>query len=127
MSIKRNTIQRQIILAALNGFKTHPSVDVIYSEVHKNHPTISRSTVYRNLNQLTKEGIVAQVAVKDDVARYDGCITPHYHCICNECGEITDVEMGYVEGLDNTIQNSYGFTVERHDISFLGKCSDCAS
>ena len=125
MAAKRNTIQRQIIRDALNGFKTHPSVDEIYSAIQKIHPTISKSTVYRNLNQLSKDGEIMQIAVTDDVARYDGCCDPHYHCSCKVCGSISDVDMEYVEGIDQKVSSDYGFNVEKHDIIFVGTCKDC--
>ena len=48
----RNTIQRQIVLQAVNQLHNHPTADAIYAFIAAQHPTISKATVYRNLNQL---------------------------------------------------------------------------
>ena len=48
----RNTIQRQIVLQAVNQMHNHPTADAIYAVIAAQHPTISKATVYRNLNQL---------------------------------------------------------------------------
>ncbi|MCL2571471.1 MAG: transcriptional repressor [Defluviitaleaceae bacterium] len=125
MSLKRNTIQRQIILDTLKRFNTHPSVDVLYTVIHKSHPTISKATVYRNLRQLAGEGIITQMAVSDDVARYDGTSEPHYHFSCKVCNKIFDLDMDCVEGIDDQIRSKYGYKVDKHEILFVGTCQDC--
>lgn len=52
----RNTIQRQIVLQAVNQLHNHPTADAIYAVIAAQHPTISKATVYRNLNQLAAQG-----------------------------------------------------------------------
>ena len=125
MNIKRNTIQRQIILDSLKGFKTHPSVDVLYTEIHKIHPTISKATVYRNLRQLSKEGVITQLAVKDDAARYDGCVVPHYHFSCKICNKIIDIEMDCIDEIDDAVASKHDLLIDNHEILFVGTCEEC--
>ena len=48
--MRRNTIQRSIILETVNKLKCHATADEVYNEVARENPHISRSTVYRNLN-----------------------------------------------------------------------------
>ena len=43
--------QREIILETFK-YLNHPTVEQIYDKVHQDNPTISKSTVYRNLNVL---------------------------------------------------------------------------
>lgn len=43
----RNTIQRQIVLQAVNQMHNHPTADAIYAVIAAQHPTISKATVYR--------------------------------------------------------------------------------
>jgi len=125
MSAKRNTIQRQIILDTLRSFDIHPSVDILYAEIIKIHPTISKATVYRNLRQLAEEGEITHLAVTDDVARYDGNATPHYHFACKLCYKIIDLEMPCVEGINDIVQRNHGINVDKHEILFLGTCGEC--
>ena len=46
MNIQRNTIQRQIILKAVKTAHTHPTVEEVYTQIHKNHLSISKATIY---------------------------------------------------------------------------------
>ena len=121
----RNTVQRQIILAGLQKLNTHPTIDEVYAEVQKEHPAVSKTTVYRNLRQLAKEGIIQQVLLPDGLERYDKFATQHYHFNCIQCDGILDVEIEYLADINDTIQEKYGFQVDRHDLVFTGICINC--
>ena len=123
----RNTIQRQIILDTLKLFDTHPTVDALFAEINKKHPTISKATVYRNLRNLSEIGLVLQIAVADDVARYDGCTTQHYHLKCKVCNGIFDVKMESINGINEAVGKANGFHIDKHDIMFTGTCANCIS
>jgi len=123
--MERNTVQRQIILAVLQKMSTHPTIEEVYAEIQKEYPIVSKTTVYRNLRQLAKEGIIRQVSLPDGVERYDRLVTQHYHFKCLECGGIYDVEIEYLEGINGSIQEKYGFKVDRHDVVFTGVCLKC--
>ena len=51
---RRNTIQRSLVLEAVNRLHCHATADEVYEEIIKEHPTISKATVYRNLNLLSE-------------------------------------------------------------------------
>jgi len=127
MSVKRNTVQRQIILGILKEFTSHPSVDTLYAAISEKHPTISKATVYRNLHHLSEEGAIAQMAVFDDVSRYDGRADVHYHFACKKCNEIFDLEIDCIKGIDEMVQASYGVKVDKHEILFSGVCKKCCN
>ena len=40
---RRNTIQRSLVLEAVNKLHCHASADEVYDEIKKEHPTISRA------------------------------------------------------------------------------------
>ena len=125
MSIQRNTVQRKIILDALIKLNTHPAVDEVYAEVHKNHQSISKATVYRNLRQLAENKIIRSVSIPDGLERYDGRNSQHYHFKCSNCENIYDVDIEYIDSIDETVFKKYGFQIERHDIIFTGICKQC--
>ena len=122
--MQRNTIQRQIIINALQRMK-HPSVLEVNDEVQKYHPTISKTTIYRNLRMLDQEGIICQIWVQGDVERYDTNPTPHYHFKCKVCENIFDMEMEYLHELNEAVQNIHMHHIQSHDISFTGICHSC--
>ena len=123
--MQRNTVQRQIIFKTLNSFATHPTVDELYSEIRKSHPSISKTTVYRNLRQLAQGGQINRVALPDDVERYDKRTDRHYHFQCKSCGKLLDVDIDYLDGINEKVQEKYGFHVDTHDIIFMGTCLQC--
>ena len=123
--MERYTVQRQIILAALLKINTHPTIEEVYAEIQREHPAISKTTVYRNLRQLAKEGIIRQVSLPDGLERYDRLTVKHHHFKCLKCGGIYDVEIDYPDGINGSIQEKYGFEVDRHDVVFTGLCLKC--
>ena len=125
MRTQRNTVQRQIVLDALKKLKTHPSIDELYLEIHKTHPSISKTTVYRNLRQLSQNGIIRRVSLADGLERYDGTALPHHHFQCKLCGKVFDVDIVYSETVNDIVQEKHGFQVDEHDIVFSGTCPKC--
>jgi len=126
---ERNTVQKQIILDVLKSFNTHPSVDELYAEIFKVHPSISKATIYRNVKQLADKGEILQLAVPNDVSRYDGCTDFHHHFVCDSCGGVFDVHADCIDATKEVfslIQNKHGFKVDRSMTSFFGACSTCA-
>ena len=123
----RNTIQKQLILDAVQSLKSHATADEVYRHIRKLHPNISKGTVYRNLNKLADIGEIKKVEVPGDVERFDHICTSHYHVKCTECGKIFDVEMDYIHDLDKKIRNTNGFVFNGHDIIFQGICPNCIS
>ena len=60
---RRNTIQRAIVLEAVNNLHCHATADELYKEIIKKHPTISKATVYRNLNLLSEMGEIRRLEI----------------------------------------------------------------
>lgn len=85
------TPQRLSVLKALD-LRTHPSVDELYEMLRAENPSISLATVYKNLNTLKDEGLVVEVNVPNQKARYDIFAHPHIHIVCDSCGHISDLD-----------------------------------
>ncbi len=125
MIMKRNTIQRTLILEAVNKLKSHATADDIYQFITNEHPTISRGTVYRNLHQLSESGEIRKLEVPGGADRFDHRCHDHYHIRCLKCGRVFDVEMDYIEDLGKKIKDTCGFEFSGHDIMFKGICPGC--
>lgn len=123
--MRRNTIQRSLVLEAVNKLQNHATADEVYEMIAKEHPTISRGTVYRNLNQLSEMGQVRKLDMPEGPDRFDHRCDHHYHTSCVECGRVFDVEMKYIDDLENKIEDTHGFTFTGHNIFFQGICPEC--
>lgn len=124
--IKRNTIQATLVYEAVNRLQCHATAEEIYSEIAKDYPTISRGTVYRNLNRLAQMGKIRRMEIPGGPERFDHLCRPHYHVRCEGCGRVFDVEMDYIPGLEAGIKDPHGFRFTGHDIIFRGICPQCA-
>ena len=60
---KRNTIQRQLVIAAVRFLADHPTAEEVYDRITMEYPDISKGTVYRNLNSLVESGLLGKVSV----------------------------------------------------------------
>ncbi|MGN0994744.1 MAG: transcriptional repressor [Butyricicoccus sp.] len=123
--IRRNTIQCALVLEAVNKLKCHATADEIYQEIKKDHPHISRGTVYRNLQRLCETGEIRKREIPGEADRFDHLCHDHYHARCVKCGRVFDVDMEYMTGLEKTIKDTHGFVFTGHDIVFQGICAEC--
>ena len=125
MPIKRNTIQRTLVLEAVKRLKCHATADEIYQMITREHPHISKGTVYRNLNQLSQSGDIRKIEIPDGADRFDHQCHDHYHVRCLRCGRIFDVDMAYLANLEKRIQDTHGFEICGYDLIFRGICREC--
>ena len=121
----RNTIQRSLVLEAVNKLRCHATADQIYEEIVKDHPTISKATVYRNLNLLSEMGMIRKLEIPGGADRFDHICKEHCHVKCEKCGRVFDIEIPYIDGLDNLVENRNGFELTGYDILFRGICPGC--
>lgn len=123
--IKRRTIQSSLVFETVNKLQCHATADEIYNEIVKDYPTISRGTVYRNLQRLCEMGEIRRREIPGEADRFDHLCHDHYHARCVECGCVIDVDMEYIPDLEKNIRNTHGFVFTGHDIVFKGICSEC--
>lgn len=123
----RLTPQRRAILQALRGVKTHPTADQVYEAVRKRLPNISLGTVYRNLDVLAENGLIARADVGGRQMRFDGDMSRHYHVRCTACGRVGDISGGEFRDLDEAAQRHTDYVVMGHRVEFVGMCPACAN
>jgi Fur family peroxide stress response transcriptional regulator len=121
----RLTRQRAAIYTALAGTTSHPTADDLYRTVKRHHPMISRNTVYYTLGVLRQAGLVQEVNVGHEVARFDGNVTVHHHLICVDCRQIVDVMDEGLNRLAVSREQASGFRILGHRVEFHGYCAGC--
>lgn len=121
----RNTLQRKLVLETVRNMTNHPDAEMVYDEVSKINPMVSKATVYRNLKLLAKQGHILHIPIPDGADCFDFNCSPHYHIKCRKCSRVFDVDMPYQENLYRNIKSYRGFVIETHQIVFSGLCPDC--
>ena len=118
--------KREAILSYLQGTTTHPSAEMVYSQLKQQIPDLSLGTVYRNLSMFKEQGTIASVAVVGGAERFDGDTSPHVHFICSDCCCVTDLgSVAIPQTLSVGAETETGGRVDACQLSFTGLCSKC--
>ena len=78
-------------------------------------------TVYRNLKQLEKAGIL-QTIYDGNIIRYDWKTEPHNHLKCKICGDLIDVDMPDLI-IQPDFEKKYKFEVDDVEMTIIGTCN----
>ncbi len=120
----RNTIQKKVILDQVLQMD-HPTAQAVYEAIEREHPSISKATVYRNLNLLVDSGTLRHISLPDGADHFDFTVADHYHIFCTKCGKLQDVPALPTEDFNRQVGNLSGFDSVTHDIVFYGVCPAC--
>ena len=123
--VERNTIQKQLVMNTVAKLKNHPTAEQVYEDIHDSHPNVSKATVYRNLKQLSDAGKLKRIESVNLADHYDHQCHDHYHVQCSKCNRVYDVDMDYINDLNDQAMISNGFQIDGHDIVFKGICPEC--
>ena len=123
--IKRRTIQKDLVFQAVNELHGHVTADEVYEFIREKHPSVSKGTVYRNLNQLAQDGEIRRVEIPDGPDCFDFTTRVHYHVCCVLCHRVFDVDMDEIPDLMQRIRDTHGVEFLKYDILFKGICPDC--
>ena len=109
------------ILEYLMKSKTHPTADMIYKDLSKEIPTLSKTTVYNTLNLFAKKKIISALTIEENELRYDFKTEPHAHFKCIECGNIYDIDLEFPE-FEKVLKDH---KVLEYHLYFKGICKKC--
>jgi len=122
----RMTPQRKILVEELRRLHSHPTADELYQVVRRRLPHISLGTVYRNLEILSRTGIIRKIELGGAQRRFDGDLEIHQHIRCTECGRIDDLPAGAaITNCDQDLVEGTGYEVVERRVEFIGICPEC--
>ncbi|WAW15472.1 Fur family transcriptional regulator [Peptostreptococcus equinus] len=116
--------QREMILNEVKNNNNHPTADMVYDKLRKDNPNLSLGTVYRNLTQLADNGLITKLSIPGDPVRFDCNTDEHNHFICEDCGQIFDIDKDLVAYADKGLEK-LGFKVNSAQILLKGICVEC--
>ena len=123
---RHSTDQRRLILEIIQQADGHLDADGIYQQARQKSPSISLSTVYRNLQLFKELGLIEEHQFDGTRRSYE--ITPqskHYHLVCLGCGRIFEFECPSVGRLRSKISREDGFKVTDAEVRLVGYCPEC--
>ncbi len=116
------TPQRLEIMRYLDENRIHPSADRIYSELKRNNPSLSKTTVYNTLETLKRYDIIQVLTITGGELRYDFETKMHHHFLCRKCNAIIDIDIE-CPYLEKTLKGEHRID-EVHGY-FKGVCKTC--
>jgi Fur family ferric uptake transcriptional regulator len=121
--MERNTRQRTAIREVIAQAGRPLLPQEVLEAAQAITPGLSIATVYRNLRTLVDEGELRSVVLPGENARYELAGGGHHHHFqCLTCQRVFEVDAcpGNLASLAPP-----GFSVEDHDLTLYGQCSDC--
>jgi Fur family ferric uptake transcriptional regulator len=115
-------------VAVLDVLAAHPHIDAaaVCRHVTAVLPTTSLQSVYNNLNDLTKAGLVHCIKPAGFAALYEVRVGDnHHHLICTSCYAVVDVHCVVGSPPCLTPADDHGFVVDRAEVVFWGLCPAC--
>ncbi|KUG22568.1 peroxide stress regulator perr, fur family [hydrocarbon metagenome] len=121
----RLTSQRLAIIdVLLRKGHLHPGARFIYKEAKKKCPGLSLSSVYANINELSRYGIIKSLEFDGKENRCEGNLEEHVNLICQHCGKITDFDIP-VSLNQSEIAKKTGFMITKNRLEYYGYCVEC--
>jgi len=121
----KSTPQRTAIYRALVHSTAHPTAEDLFAQVSPTYPMLSLNTVYYTLGVLRKAGLVQEVNIGHDRARFDANLSPHHHVICLGCQTILDVMDPRLNRLTSPSGLPKDFEITQYQVAFRGYCGPC--
>ena len=121
------TPQRIAILRELDK-KEHPTIDELYNNLKKTHPSISLATIYKNLNMLKDAGLAIEIIPPsaNEKSKFDIYTEPHIHIMCKECGKVFDYYVkNAVDECNTILKEITKHNVENINVLGLITCEEC--
>ncbi len=111
--------QRRFILELLWDAKEHLSAREIYDRLNRQAHSIGHTSVYQNLEALSREGIIECIE-RSEGRLYGNVSDSHSHVNCLDTAQILDVHVELPIELIEQIQQQTGVKIVDYRIDFYG-------
>lgn len=116
---------KRLVLEALFADDHHLSADEIGAAVQDQMPDVAMTTIYRNLDELQRLGVVTHSHLGHGPATYQLAAHTHAHFVCEECGTRLTAPDELFAGLARRAEEALGFRINPHHFAILGRCAHC--
>ena len=106
----RVTSSRRLLLEAIFNDQGHHSAEDLAAIVQEKAPDVHLSTIYRNLEELERLGVVVHSHLGHGPATYHLAAGAHCHFVCEQCGTAFMAPDELFVTLAERAQKQFGFT-----------------
>jgi Fur family transcriptional regulator, ferric uptake regulator len=123
----RATSSRRVLLELLfESEGGHATAEELAEAVCARAPEVHISTIYRNLEDLERLGVVVHSHMGHGPAKYQLAASAHAHFICEACGATIEAPDELFGDLARSVKNKTGFSIDPHHFAIFGRCRRCS-
>ncbi len=119
----KSTHQRLAILKNISD-AGHIDVEFLYSKLLEKFSSLSKATLYRNINDLLASNIIEEIKLPELKQQYEIKKEPHIHLLCKNCHNVKDINYN-LDSVYSEISKDNKFKIEKSFIVIKGLCSNC--
>jgi Fe2+ or Zn2+ uptake regulation protein len=123
----RVTTARRQLLEALFASAGHRTAEDLTAEIQARAPDIHLSTIYRNLDELERLGVIVHTHLGHGPASYHLSSSAHGHLVCERCGLTLEAPRELFASLSKGAEARFGFHIDPRHFAVLGRCTDCSA
>jgi Fe2+ or Zn2+ uptake regulation protein len=122
----RMTRTRKTVLETLLSSARPLSVSEIGSVFKSKKISINRTTIYRELSFLIKNGFIHEVRLIGKPSLFELVHEHRHHLICTKCDAVKPVVLGrHLDSHEKKIMRHERFKITSHSLEFYGLCEKC--
>jgi Fur family transcriptional regulator, ferric uptake regulator len=121
----RATSARRVLVQVLFEHAGHLSAEELAEAVQAQSPDVHVSTVYRNLEELERLGVVSHTHLGHGAATYHLAARRHGHLVCEQCGATVEIPVSFFDPLSQQAASRFGFDVDPGHSALMGRCQSC--
>jgi Fur family ferric uptake transcriptional regulator len=126
----RLTGQRRTILEIIETAQKHLDASQILRRARRHDPIINRSTVYRTLGLLKRQGLIDELDlmhVRGEGHYYERRMNrDHIHMTCLRCAKVQEYVSGIFDKLKRQVEHDCSFRIVVSRLEIGGYCQACA-
>jgi Fur family ferric uptake transcriptional regulator len=117
------TSARRAIVRTLLTHTKHLSTDELVAIVHRQLPDVHQSSVYRNLAELERMGVIRHVHFGHGASMYRLADDTNVYLVCETCGRTTAIPRAELGPLVATLRGRFAFDADLSHFALVGHCS----
>ena len=125
----RMTSPRRAILSVIETANKHLDASQILRKAQKSDPSVDRSTVYRTLGLLKRQGLIDELDLmhlNGEGHYYERKLgQDHIHMACLRCGKITEFVSERFDSLKSQLEQECRFRIVVARLEVGGYCTEC--
>lgn len=132
--LKKNNLKvtpkRKAIIKYFIKSNRYSTPENVWKYLKKELKRIGLPTVYRNLEEFEKIGILTRIEGEEERMYYGLCeaenpFSHHHHIVCTVCHSVSVVENCNFHKIKENVEKSTGYKVIDHKLLIKGVCKNC--